>query len=310
MIENKHRWTIVDTENDYSDLENLIHIGLGGGFVCSLAIAILLGLIIAKRVINPVTLLAEAVDKKLPVSMLPSFESEDEIGILARSFSRYAEELQSVLSREKVFTGDVSHELRTPLTIILGASEVLEAQLVGHPQSLLVVERIRRIAQDTSERVNALFLLSRAPEDIDAPRTEIRSIIIRELGRCQPIIDRHSLTCHLDAPYEVWVYARPELVGMAIGNLLRNACQYTNDGIINLRLTDFQFVLEDSGPGIPDSVKNQLFERFVRGDIAHSSGSGLGLSIVKRVVDHLKWKISMDTSFETGTKITLSFTKT
>lgn len=310
LSEDKHRWVVVDTENDYSDLEGLIHIGLGGGFVGSLALAIFLGFAIAKRVITPVTQLAQAIDRKLPANKLPSLESEDEIGILARSFAAYSNELQRFLNREKVFTGDVSHELRTPLMIILGAAEVLEAQLVGHPQSLAVAERIRRTAQDTAERVSALLLLSRAPENIDAPRIEMKSLVERELARCEPLLIRKSLKCRIDAPYDVWVYAHPELVGIAVGNLLRNACQYTHAGVIDLYLTDHHLIVEDSGPGIPDSVRSQLFERFVRGDSGHQSGTGLGLAIVKRVVDHLTWEIHFDTSVNGGTRVTLFFPKT
>jgi signal transduction histidine kinase len=218
--------------------------------------------------------------------------------------------LQQFLNRERLFTGDVSHELRTPLTIILGASEVLNAQLADRPELLAASERIRRAAADTAERVSALLLLSRAPETLDAPKIELRSLVEREMKRCKPLLLGKAVECELDAPQEVWLHARPELVSIALGNLLCNAYQYTDVGTVNIRLADDSLVIEDSGTGIPDSVRARLFERFVRGDNDRQSGTGLGLAIVKRVTDHLKWEIRLETRADTGSRFILKFRPT
>jgi signal transduction histidine kinase len=76
---------------------------------------------------------------------------------------------------------------------------------------------------------------------------------------------------------------------------------------VTIRLRAGSLVVEDTGAGIPDSVRERLFERFVRGREGHGIGSGLGLAIVKRVADHLGWSIEMHQRSEGGTRFTLEF---
>ena len=98
-----------------------------------------------------------------------------------------------------------------------------------------------------------------------------------------------------------------ELVGMAVGNLLRNACQYTDEGEIVVRLRAGLIVIEDTGPGMPPAVRGRLFERFVRGTDAEGQGAGLGLAIAKRIVEHLDWKIGLEERDGRGSRFVLSF---
>lgn len=301
------RYVVVDDQSAFENVEVTIFIALAAGFVGSLALAVLLGFTTAKRVIAPVTALAEAVNSNAAPNALPSLKSSDEMGILARAFAARTDELERFLYRERLFTGDVSHELRTPLTIILGAAEVLTVQLADRPDLLPAAERIRRAAADTAEKVSALLLLSRKPEALETLRVELRSLVEREIARCKPLLDGKPVECRLDAPQEVWVDARPELIGIVVSNLLANAYQYTNAGLVNVRLTEGCLVIEDTGTGIPESVRNRLFERFVRGANDWQTGTGLGLAIVKRVVDHLRWGIDLEPRAEGGSRFTLTF---
>jgi signal transduction histidine kinase len=307
VADGPRRFVVVDDQRAFETAEQYIFITICAGFLASLALASFIGLTMSRRVIAPVTALADAINQPRADGALPSLDAQDEIGVLARAFAIRTDELQQFLNRERLFTGDVSHELRTPLTIILGASEVLSAQLAERPELLAVAERIRRAAADTAERVSALLLLSRAPETLDAPRIELRSLIEREMKRCKPLLIGKTVECKLDAPQEVWLHARPELVSIALGNLLCNAYQYTDAGTVNVRLADDSLVIEDTGTGIPDSVRARLFERFVRGNYDRQSGTGLGLAIVKRVTDHLKWEIRLEARTDTGSRFTLKF---
>jgi signal transduction histidine kinase len=72
-------------------------------------------------------------------------------------------------------------------------------------------------------------------------------------------------------------------------------------------LTSEAFVVEDTGPGVPQAVRSRLFEPFVRGSDDYSTGSGLGLSIVKRVAEHLGWTIRLDDTVHGGSRFTLGF---
>ena len=79
-----------------------------------------------------------------------------------------------------------------------------------------------------------------------------------------------------------------------MGNLLRNALHYTDDGFITLTLQDDGFLVEDSGVGIPEEKREAMFEPFVRGNEQRGEGLGLGLSLVQRICENQSWSVSLD----------------
>ncbi|MGH8726592.1 MAG: sensor histidine kinase [Burkholderiales bacterium] len=299
------RFILVSEERDFEQQESLLYLCLGIGCVAGLVISIWLGRLTSGRVIAPVTALAHAVQQR--EEKLPSVTAPDEIGTLARAFAARTTELRQFLVRERLFTADISHELRTPLTVILGAAEVIGLHAKDQRGLVTAAERIRRTAAEMSERVSAFLLLSRAPETLDAPRIALNPIIERELERCQPLLAGKEVTLHADAPTQVFVHARPELAATAIGNLIRNACQYTERGDVRVCLTADCVMVEDSGPGLPDSVRSHLFERFVRGSEENVPGLGLGLAIVERVTEHLNWKLRFEDRRSGGSCFILNF---
>lgn len=288
--EGGHTYVVVDEIGDFRKIRREILVALTLGILACAALAFVLGRFTAGRVISPLTELVEAVRKGALDATAQSVQRDDEIGLLARTFADHSARLNQFLVRERLFTGDVSHELRTPLTVIMGAAEVLSVRASANPEMLQIAERIRRTASDTADRVGALLLMSRSPETLDSPRIALGPIIEREVERCKPLLAGRPVELTVEALADSWVSARAELVGMAVGNLLRNACSYTERGRVTVRLESDRLVIEDTGPGLPPQVQAQLFERFVRGDAVHS-GSGLGLAIVKRICEHLEWNV-------------------
>lgn len=301
------RFVMVDDQSDFERIEGNMLFALGAGFLASLLLAVLLGRATASRVIAPVTALANAVERDVREEELPSRTAADEIGVLARAFAARTAELRRFLVRERLFTGDVSHELRTPLTVILGAAELLAVQVDGRPESSAAAERIRRAALDATELVSALLLLSRSPDRLDAPRIALRPLLERERERCQPLLASKRVALRMEAEHEVWVFARPELAAIAIGNLIRNACQYAEQGEVAVHLTPGVLVVEDTGPGLPEPVRARLFERGVRARDDEVTGSGLGLALVKRVAEHLGWDIRLEDGPKGGSRFILTF---
>lgn len=298
---------LAEDQSKFVQIEREAFVALAAAFLGCMALAVVLGRVTASRVIAPLTALADAVERAENREDLPSRESTDEIGVLARAFAARTADLRRFLMRERLFTGDVSHELRTPLTVILGAAELLVANLDDRPQLMSAAERIRRTTLETAERVAALLLLSRSPEEVDAPRVGLRPLIEHELELCKPLLSGKQVDVRLEAPDEVWAFARPELVAMAIGNLVRNACQFTERGEVFVRLATGLAVVEDTGVGVPESIRARLFERFVRGSDENVIGSGLGLAIVKRVTDHLGWSIRLEDRPGGGSRFVLTF---
>lgn len=302
-------FALTDNDADFESIKGDIYVALGLAFGACLALAVVLGRMTASRVIAPVTALAQAVenDERGPQDF-PLLQSTDEMGVLARAFAARTQALQKFLDRERWFVGDVSHELRTPLTVMLGAAEVLQAQAADRPDLAEAAERIRRTAADTAERVSAMLLLSRAPEAVGAPRTALAPLVRQEMERHRPLLAGKDVVLSFESTCEVHVFGRPELAGIAIGNLIRNACQFTERGRVTVRLEPERIIVEDTGVGIPQALRERVFERFVR---AHqdvpTGGSGLGLAIVRRVAEYLGWTVSLEDPPGGGSRFVLGW---
>ena len=300
------RVAIVDDESDFERVEGLVWAALGVAVVLSIAIALLLGRTTALRVIRPVVELSDAVEGQRPLGELPEIGRHDEVGILARALSAHNERMRRFLLREQVFTGDVSHELRTPLTVVLGAAEVLQARLADRPDLASFALRIQRTVTEMADRVSALLLLSQAPEKLEQPRVELAPLLERELDRCRPLLAGKPVDMELRMNASPHVHGRPELVSMAFGNLVRNACEWTEAGFVRAVLAADHVLIEDSGPGIPSAIRAQVFDRFVHGD-GESAGNGLGLAIVQRICEHLGWVVELDRPSLPGTRFVVRF---
>lgn len=300
------RFAVVDDESDFERMEVRVWAALVGALVLCVALALLLGSATASRVIKPVVRLADAVKAGRIAQDMPELAAADEVGVLARTLATYQQQMERFLKREQLFTGDVSHELRTPLTIMLGAAELLEARLADRPELQIAAQRIRRTALETADRVAALLMLSRAPETLDAPLVDLAPLLEHEIERCRPLLEGKPVELSLNIQSPACVSGRPELIAIAVGNLVRNACQFTEAGFVRITHDGNELVVEDSGPGVPASIRQQVFERYVRAN-NDVPGTGLGLAIVQRVCEHLGWSVSLGEAPAGGSRFVITF---
>ena len=278
----------------FEELEDIFVDALKVAVILSLLIAALFSHLSSKQIIKPLLDLKQAVETDhqnlTELTHLPS-----EVGVLARAIDEKNHKLEQYLQREQLFTGDVSHELRTPLTIIMGASEVLASQLEENSRLSEFANRISTTAKETSEIISALLLLSRAPEQLDTPPTSINTIALNEVSRLQYLLRHKPVSCKVVAEQDYIANVRPELLKMALGNLIKNAFQYTDDGEVIVTIDAEKITVTDTGLGIPEIMMPLLYERFERlNDINTSDqveGSGLGLSIVQRIMTHMDWEL-------------------
>ena len=301
------RFFLMDKDEGIWLVEELASAAVAIGVLAALLTSLLIARLTVNRVVAPLTALSRAVESGRP-EPLPSLDAADEIGTLARAFAAHTRALESYLVRERSFTGDVSHELRTPLTVISGAAEVLASHAEKQPALLPLAQRIARAAADATERVNALLLLARTAEHMEPVRTDLAPIVRREAERCRGLLAAKPVVLNLRIEDSVQAIARPELVGILVGNLVRNACQYTDQGAITLTLASGALIVDDTGPGLPPPVRERLFARFVHGNLPEGGGTGLGLSIVRRIAEHLHWSLQVEDRHGGGTRISVGLT--
>jgi two-component system OmpR family sensor kinase len=266
------------------------------GVLAGTGLALGAGLLIARRAMSPIAALTTAADRiaetRDPSKRVPVPTTHDEVGELARtlqkmldSLEQSREETEGALVRQRQFVADASHELRTPLTSILANLELLADVLEGERgeaarSALRSSQRMRRLVGD-------LLLLARADAKRQLPRepTDVGRVLIEAAAELGPVADGHNLT--IDADEAIVDGTRDELHRMTL-NLMENAIRHTPPGTrVKARVSseNGQVVLtvQDDGPGVPDELRDRIFERFVRGAGDRGSSSGLGLSIVRAV---------------------------
>jgi signal transduction histidine kinase len=300
-------YVVVDNASDYLQIEKVVRTTISIGFLGFLLLSLLFGGYIARGIVQPIVELADAVKKRKGKSELPLQHNHDEIGVLARAFAERTMELEQFLVRERFFTGDVSHELRTPLTVISGAAELLEAQTETQPALAAPVQRIKRAARDATECVTVLLLLARRPEASKAPKTNVEEVIRYEIERSAPLLANKPVTLHYEGGADYILISRSELLAAAIGNLIRNACQYTEKGWVKVHGTKGSVIVEDTGPGVPEPIRARLCNEPLPTKVVGSAGSGLGLALVMRICEYLGAKLTIQDRSEGGSIFEIHF---
>ena len=278
-------YVVVDHNSDYEKIELVVYSMFICAFLGFLLFSLFLGRFIASRVVTPITTLAGAVHDR--GAQLQLLARDDELGVLARAFAAHTDELRGFLDRERFFTGDVSHELRTPLTVITGAAEILLEHSAGNPAVAAPAERILRAANEAAACVNLLLTLARSPERSDYAAINIAALAQAETERGQAVVAGRPLRLRYAGGEDFCAAAPAGLCAAAIGNLIRNACQYTEEGEVVVRLGPRSIIVEDTGPGLPAAVKAALESGAGAPPSTGSAGTGLGLVLVKRVCEHL-----------------------
>lgn len=298
-------FVVIDHATEYEKIELVVYSMFALGFLGFLICASLLGAFIANRLITPIMVLTQAV--KAGDAALPLQDSADELGILARAFAGRTAELTEVLDRERFFTGDVSHELRTPLTVITGAAEILMDQGSRDPVIHAASARIFRAAREATDSVTVLLRLARAPELLTCASLSAAELARQECQRYQSYTAGRPLTLRFVEGEDFLIEAPRELLTAVIGNLVRNACQYTLQGEVIVRLAGRALSVEDTGPGLPEAARARLQHLPIPAGLAGSSGTGLGLGLVQRICAYLGATLTYAVRPGGGTAIRIDF---
>ncbi|MDO8188092.1 HAMP domain-containing sensor histidine kinase [Conexibacter sp. JD483] len=271
------------------------------GVLGGAALALAAGLFVARRAMAPIaelTATAREIGRtRDPSRHMPQQGSDDEVGELAatleemlQALDRAQSETEATLARQREFVADASHELRTPLTSVLANLELLEETLEGDQRdaaasALRSSRRMRRLVAD-------LLLLARADAGRVVPHVplDLGQVLVEVAGELEPLAASadHEFSIDTSAEGTLVSGARDELHRMAL-NLVENSLRHTPPGThVHAALQhvgdEVVLTVQDDGPGIPEPLREKLFERFVRGGGDRApSGSGLGLAIVRAV---------------------------
>ncbi|MGA7227562.1 MAG: ATP-binding protein [Acidimicrobiia bacterium] len=252
----------------------------------------------AFRPVEAITRQADAISYSDLHLRIPEPEADDEIRHLSVVLNRMLERVQLSAFRQQRFTSDAGHEMKSPVATLLTMAEVAEK----NPEEFEVVELAADFAAQSrrlATLVEDLLLLARTDEqrlDISFERFDLAQCIRGELAGLGPV------EVSIDAGHveSIWIRGDQQRIGQVVRNLLDNAIRHAHSLVrIDTRSTVREAVLcvADDGPGVPDEERERIFERFVRLDEARSrdaGGTGLGLSVVRSIVEHHGGSIAVD----------------
>jgi signal transduction histidine kinase len=310
------RYVLLQDQSDFEERERVLFAVVLVGFVLSLALAVFLGWVLARKVMAPVVRLARQVRHRdqllgLAPPLAPDYAA-DEVGELAVAFDATLGRLRQALTRERLFTSDVSHELRTPLMILASSCELLLENPGLDQRGRAQVERIARACEEMRELVQTFLMLARAQRE-DAgmsPQQPLGQVAEGLVGLWRGPIESKGLKLIFEPGSPEARSYNATLLHAVMGNLLRNALHYTEQGFIRLSLTGTGFLVEDSGVGIPEEKREAMFEPFVRGTEKRGEGLGLGLSLVQRICENQGWSVSLTTMEPSGCRFQVELSRT
>ncbi len=285
---------ISDVEATVSRVRLFLIFGVFGGAGLALAA----GLLVARRAMKPIDELTgiarEISQTRDPTQRMPVSSTEDEVAVLARTLDEMLEalaqsraETEAMLNRQQQFVADASHELRTPLTSVMANLDLLADVLEGDQgdaarSALRSSKRMRRLVVD-------LLLLARADarRPLRPQAVDMRQVVIEAAGELGAVADDHELSVETRA---AWVMGQRDDLHRMVLNLVENAISHTPPGThveVRVQGAGGRVVLSvtDDGPGISPDMREQIFERFVRGAGDRGGSFGLGLSIVRVVAE-------------------------
>ena len=285
--------------------------------------AVVLGLLggwwLTRRALAPVTGLTEAITKIHERNLrepLARTRNGDELDRLTEGFNGMLARLDDSFNRTREFTLHASHELKTPLTILCGETEPTlrdeSLSAVERERAASLLDELRRLARI----VDGLTLLAKADSGQVALKLEpvrFDELVRDNFADAQILAESQGIQVELAACEEITVRGDRHRLRQLLLNLADNAVKYNQpQGRVTMSLRRAgdaaEFTITNSGPGIPPEMLPRVFDRFFRGDPAHSptvDGCGLGLSIVQWIVSAHNGSIKIESAPSKTTTVTV-----
>jgi len=290
-------------------------------FPLILLVLFLIARLIAGRSIKPINSIintSNIITKDNLKARISLPQNRDELYTLSQTINNLLDRIENAVEREKQFTSDASHELRTPLTVLKGTLEVLirkpRTQSEYEDKIKYGISEVNRL----NNLVDQLLLLARFENQMKTVKIEkvhLNSLILDVLTRYSLKMNAKKISVNHSFSKEYYVESDNYLVSIIISNIISNAIKYSNEnGSISVALSQNETAtictISDKGIGITKEDLDKIMNPFFRSNPTQHpdiKGSGLGLSIVKRLSGLLKIQFEIQSEINTGTTVSLSF---
>lgn len=308
---------VITVQKDFSATKDIFMKSYTSAAIIFMMTGSIVFLIVADIIVKPISRLTKVTDElaRGNYKVRVNYEGKDEISSLYASFNQMAVRLAKQETIRQQFISDVSHEFQTPLTAISGFATILKNENLTDEQR----QKYADIILFNSNRLshlskNMLQLTLLDGEDTSLDKSEFP--LIEQLNRVIEMEDNAALSKDIEIEFihpkkEFIIEADESRMEQVWINLLSNAIKYTNEhGVVTVEVrrtpTELQVRFEDTGVGMSQDAISHIFERFYRQDKSRTiEGNGLGLSIVKRIIDLHHYKIDVESQEDVGSVFTV-----
>jgi len=253
-------------------------------------------------------------DFSVRVPLPNRFGSDDNFRDIVDCFNRMAQELNGVETLRTDFISNVSHELKTPLAAIHNYGTLLQAHSLPDKERIEYASCIAESSRRLADMITNILKLTKLENQQIYPNSmsyDLGEQLRESLLQFEDVWDKENIEIETDIADNVIVYADRELLSLVWNNLLSNAFKFTHSGgCVTLSLTASErhaiVRVRDTGCGMSAETGARIFEKFFQGDTSHATrGNGLGLALVKRVVDIVSGEISVESVLGKGSTFTV-----
>ncbi len=225
------------------------------------------------------------------------------------SINTMTEELSGVETLKTDFISNVSHEMKTPLTVIGNYGTLLQDPNLSEEERLEYAKNITHASKRMAELITNILKLNKLENQQIFPRStpyNISEQLCESLLQFEDIWEENEIEIETNIEEDILICADSELLSVVWNNLLSNAFKFTdNGGKISVSLcSDSEYttvIVSDTGCGMTKETGSHIFEKFYQGDTSHSThGNGLGLALVKRIIDITDGEISVTSTLGVG----------
>lgn len=239
-----------------------------------------------------------------------SYLDYDEFDLIKEDLNKMAQELSKNEVLKNDFIANVSHELKTPISIIKNYAKLLNNNNLSKEDKTKYLENLQNACDKLNNLITNILKLNKLENQQLNPtlkKLNISELLENQIISFESILEKKEITLNCDIQENLFINSEESYLEIIFNNLISNAIKFSNQkGVIDISLTsinnNFIVKIKDYGCGMDSETGKHIFDKFYQGDTSHASeGNGLGLALVKKVIDIIGGSISVESKLNEGT---------
>lgn len=250
------------------------------------------------------------------IKLIPKhlYADYDEFDLIKEDLNNMANSLSKSELLKNDFISNVSHEIKTPLAIIQNYAKMLENPNITNEDKIKYLSSLQSTCKKLNNLVMNILKLNKLENQhlsLNCIKFNISQVLIDQILLFEDLIDSKNLQLNLDIEEDLYIVSEQNYLEIIFNNIISNAIKFSKEnGFINISLKKqndlFIILFEDSGCGMTKETGMYIFDKFYQGETSHNhEGNGLGLALVKKVIDLLGGEIKVESELNKGTIFTI-----